>query len=490
MNEQEKKSRRNIITTLINQLVATACGIVIPKILISSFGSAAYGISVSIAQFLSYITLLEGGIGGVARAKLYGPLARRDRQAIGVVYHSVKHFFYYVAAAFLLYSIILGLFYHDLAHVTAFSRAYTFCLVLVISLTTLAKYVGGLANLTLLTADQKQYVNNYISIGTTFVNAVLVVTLARSGYDLLWVKLGSSLVFLIRPVLYAVYVRRHYQLPKIGQEKDVLDQKWTGVGQHIAYFLHRNTDVVLLTLFADVRLVAVYSVYSLIISSIRAIAEAASGGIEAAFGELLASGRHDKLICAYKQYKVLLSAASVSLFCCTGILIVPFVRIYTQGVTDANYIQPVFAIVLIVAEAINCLILPCASLPIAADQMRQTRWGAYGEALINITVSCVLMQWQPLLGVAVGTLAATIFRGVYYMVYSSRMILRVPPIRNISVLVGTLSVLCAGIYVGCYFVGRLVIGDYFRWIICGTVTFGIVSVPVGIVSYFCIKHRT
>ena len=490
MNEQEKKSRRNIITTLINQLVATACGIVIPKILISSFGSAAYGISVSIAQFLSYITLLEGGIGGVARAKLYGPLARRDRQAIGVVYHSVKHFFYYVAAAFLLYSIILGLFYHDLAHVTAFSRAYTFCLVLVISLTTLAKYVGGLANLTLLTADQKQYVNNYISIGTTFVNAVLVVTLARSGYDLLWVKLGSSLVFLIRPVLYAVYVRRHYQLPKIGQEKDVLDQKWTGVGQHIAYFLHRNTDVVLLTLFADVRLVAVYSVYSLIISSIRAIAEAASGGMEAAFGELLASGRHDKLICAYKQYKVLLSAASVSLFCCTGILIVPFVRIYTQGVTDANYIQPVFAIVLIVAEAINCLILPCASLPIAADQMRQTRWGAYGEALINITVSCVLMQWQPLLGVAVGTLAATIFRGVYYMVYSSRMILRVPPIRNISVLVGTLSVLCAGIYVGCYFVGRLVIGDYFRWIICGTVTFGIVSVPVGIVSYFCIKHRT
>lgn len=144
MNEQEKKSRRNIITTLINQLVATACGIVVPKILISSFGSAAYGISVSIAQFLSYITLLEGGIGGVARAKLYGPLAQGDRHAISVVYHSVKHFFYYVAAAFLLYSVALGLLYHDLAHVTVLSRAYTFCLVLVISLTTLAKYVGGL----------------------------------------------------------------------------------------------------------------------------------------------------------------------------------------------------------------------------------------------------------------------------------------------------------------------------------------------------------
>ena len=489
MNGLGNTSKRNIATTLANQLVATACGIVIPKILISSFGSAAYGISVSIAQFLSYITLLEGGIGGVARAKLYGPLARRDRHAISVVYHSVKHFFYYVAAAFLLYSIILGLFYHDLAHVAVFSRAYTFCLVLVISLTTLAKYVGGLANLTLLTADQKQYVNNYISMGTTLVNAVLIVALARSGYDLLWVKLGSSLVFLIRPVLYAVYVRRQYQLPKAGREKSVLDQKWTGIGQHIAYFLHRNTDVVLLTLFADVRLVAVYSVYSLIISSIRAIAEAVSGGMEATFGELLASGKHDKLICAYKQYKVLLSAASVSLFCCTGILIVPFVRLYTQGVTDANYIQPLFAIVMIVAEAINCLVLPCASLPIAADQMRQTRWGAYGEALINIAASCVLMQWQPLLGVAFGTLAATVFRGLYYVVYASRTILRVSPIRNVFMLAGMISVLCAGIYVGCHFVSRLEIGDYFHWIICGAVTFGIVCVPVGMVSYFCIKHR-
>ena len=74
MNEQEKKSRRNIVTTLANQLITTACGIVVPRILIGSFGSEAYGISVSITQFLSYITLLEGGIGGVARAELYPSL--------------------------------------------------------------------------------------------------------------------------------------------------------------------------------------------------------------------------------------------------------------------------------------------------------------------------------------------------------------------------------------------------------------------------------
>ena len=252
------KSKLNIVTTLLCQLVATACGIVVPRILIGGFGSAAYGVTVSITQFLSYITLLEGGIGGVARAKLYGPLAAGDDREISAVYHAEASFFRHVALVFLFYSAALGLAFPYLAKVAFFSRGYVFALVLVISLATLAKYVFGLPNLTLMVADQKLYINNYIMIGTTIVNTALVLILVNRSCDLLWVKLGSSVIFLVRPLLYTLYVRKHYALRKT--EKAVLEQKWTGIGQHIAFFLHTNTDVVLLTLLADVRLVAVYAV--------------------------------------------------------------------------------------------------------------------------------------------------------------------------------------------------------------------------------------
>ena len=488
MNEQEKKSRRNIITTLANQLVATACGVIVPQIFIESFGSEAYGLSVSITQFLSCITLLEGGIVGVARAKLYGPLARKDEGEIGAVYYAVKHFFHYVAAFFLIYSLVLGLLYYDIAKVTIFSKSYVFCLVLVISLTTLAKYMGGLANLILIFADQKQYVNNIISIGITLINTLAIIILTGNKCDLIWVKLGSSLIFIVRPLLYAVYVRKHYSLPRVGKEKTVLEQKWTGIGQHIAYFLHTNTDIVLLTLFADVRLVAVYSVYSLVISSIRLIAEASSGGMEAAFGELIAKRQIVGLRKAYYRYKVLLTAVTTTLFCCTGILIVPFVRLYTSGIADANYIQPVFAVIFLTAEAVNCLILPCASLPIAANHIKQTKWGAYGEAAINVLLSGLLMQWNPLLGVALGTLIATLFRGVFYMIYSSRYILCVPVYKSILALSGTLILLEAGILGGNYLIVRIAIGNYFQWILCGVITFVAIGVPVGAVAYFCMKR--
>lgn len=484
-----EKAKLNIITTLINQLVATACGIVIPHILLTSFGSEAYGISVSITQFLSYITLLESGIGGVARAKLYGPLARKDNYEISAVYHAVKRFFQGVAAAFVVYCIALGLAYHDIAHVTFFSRTYIFSLVLVIGLSSLAKYMGGLANLTLIVADQKQYINNFITVATTLANTVAIVVLVNLKADLIWVKLGSSLIFIIRPLLYAVYVRKHFTLPKVQKEKNVLEQKWTGIGQHIAYFLHRNTDIVLLTIFANARIVAVYSVYSLVVSSIRAITESFSGGMEAAFGEMIARKQLSRLRQLFCRYKNLLTSVTLVLFGCTGILIVPFVQLYTKGITDANYFQPRFAMILLMAEAINCLMLPYSSLPVAANHLKQTRYGAYGEAIINILLSCVLIHWNPLLGVAMGTLIATIFRGVFYMVYSSRYILRISARGLIFHSAGAFVILCAVIIGGRTLIQYITIINYFQWILCGAITFLAIGVPVTLLYMKGTKKR-
>lgn len=472
------KAKLNVISTLCNQIVTTICGVMVPHILISAFGSEAYGISVSITQFLSYITLLESGIGGVARAELYGPLAKNNMCEVSSVYRAILNFFRYVAGAFLIYSIVIGLTFYDIANVTIFSRPYIFALVMVISLATLAKYMGGLANLTLIVADQKQYVNNAILIVTTIANTILIVLLVHLDAGLLWVKLGSSLIFVVRPILYAVYVKKHYRLTNVRKTKTVLKQKWTGIGQHIAYFLHTNTDIVLLTLFADVKLVAVYSVYSMVIKSVYAIAQSFSGGMEAAFGEMIANGQLEKLQGSYGRYKTLISGASGVLFSCTGILIIPFVQLYTKGVTDANYIQPLFALILLMAEAANCIVLPYSGLPIAANHLKQTRWGAYGEALINIAVSCLLIRWNPLVGVALGTLTATLFRGIFYMVYSGKNILHISYERILFRFLCELAAICIISIIGYWLLQRVVIANYFQWFYGGATVFILISAPV------------
>lgn len=475
-----KKEKLNILTTVANQLAAVACGIVVPHVLLTAFGSEAYGISVSITQFLSYISLLEGGIGGVARGKLYAPLAQKDEEGVNAVYHAVRHFFRWVAAAFLLYSLLLGVFYYDIAHVTLFSRGYVAALVVVIGLSTLAQYMGGLANLTLLVADQKQYVNNFVLIFTTIANTLLVVVLVWLHADLLFVKLASSLIFVVRPLLYAWYVRGHYHIQRTGHRRAVLEQKWTGLGQHIAYFLHKNTDIMLLTILANARYVAVYAVYNMVVSSIRALTEAFSGGMEAVFGAHIAKKEEAKLRAAYFRYKRLLVAAVIVLFGCAGILILTFVRLYTEDVTDANYIQPLFSVLLLLAEAINCLVLPCAGMAVAANALWETRWGAYGEAAINLGLSFLLIPWNPLLGVAAGTLAATLFRAIFYMHYVAGQVRGLSFLRMFLQFFCTLALLVAVIFFGRMVMESLAIYSYVAWAFCGGVCFVALAAAMGL----------
>lgn len=472
----------NIATTLLNQLITVVCGIIVPRVLLEAFGSETYGITVSIVQFLSYVSLLECGIGGVARGKLYGHLARGETQEVSSVYHATRKFFRNIGFAFIVYSLILALSFTDIAHISIFSRSYIFALVLVIGISTLAKYMGGLADLTLLAADQKQYVNNFISIAITVCNTAAVIVLTRIDCDILWVKLGSSIIFLSRPIMYAVYVRKHYVIEKVSSTGAVLTQKWTGLGQHMAYFLHRNTDIVLLTLLSDSLTVAVYSVYFLVVNSIRAITESFSGGMEAAFGELIAKGELSELRRLYHRYKALLTAVSFVLFACAGILIVPFVRLYTQGITDADYIRPLFSAILLIAEAINCLVLPCSSFAVAANMLRQTRWGAYGEAVINIVLSCILIFWDPLLGVAIGTLAATLFRALYYMRYAAKEILHYPLGKLLLPFTLTVLGLTAAVIFGRYALSGFDTDNFLEWTLCGAACFAVLGLPTAAIT--------
>ena len=133
MDKRMQRAKINALTTSLSQIVSTVIGIAIPWIMISYFGSEAYGATTSIASFLAYISLFEGGIGRVARSALYKPLAVGDEEQISSIYLAVKRFFSGIGLAFVGYTVILAIFYYDIAEVSVFDRGYIFALVLVIS---------------------------------------------------------------------------------------------------------------------------------------------------------------------------------------------------------------------------------------------------------------------------------------------------------------------------------------------------------------------
>ena len=485
MDKRQTRVKINAVSTLANQLVATFCGILIPWVMIESFGSEAYGATTSIAQFLSYISLLEGGIGRAARGELYKPLAEGDTASVSRIYLAVKRFFRNIGLGFLGYALILAFCYYDIADVTIFTRDYIFWLVIAITVGKFAEYMGGYPNITLFNADQRQYVPNVVVIGTNILNVALVILLATAGWELLWVKLCSSLVFVLKPVIYSIYRKKHYRIIRT-KERAKLQNQWTAIGQHFAYFIQTNIDVFILTIFANLKYVAVYSVYHLISFSLRNIVTSLGGGMEALFGDMIAKGEQQALQATYKRYKFLLTLLTVTLFGAAMVLILPFVNLYTAGTTDIEYIHPVFAVILLLGDAIYCLILPCYNLPIAANKLKESRIGAYGETAINVLVSMALVFWNPLVGIAIGTLASMLFKSFYLMFFSAKHILEMRCGRMVMEFAVALGVLLAAAVVGVTLFPTVVAHTYLAWIggaVMVTLVMGTVGVLLGYLMY-------
>lgn len=468
-DSRTNKAKKNIVSSLLSQVVMLACGIIIPRLMIGAFGSEAYGATTSIAQFLAYITLLEGGIGGVARAVLYKPLAEKDMESISSIMEEVKRFFRVVAWIFAGYVLILACGFQVISRIACMDWISTAVLVVVISISTFGQYFIGISNSILLQADQKTYIPNALAIGSTVLNAVCIVVLIHLNCNLIIVKLVSSLIFFMRPVILSLYVRKRYALHLYKTESKTthLTQKWTGLGQHIAFFLHTNTDTAVLTVLANLSTVAVYSVYNMVISSIQGLAISFSSGMEALFGDMLARNEKKELHDSFGTYETILSVVSIVLFSTTASLIVPFIRLYTEGVSDADYIQPVFALLMILAALSYCLRQPYHSMVIAAGRFKQTSWAAYGEAVINIVLSVILVVNYGLIGVAAATLIATWFRFIYYVFYLSKHILSRDIklfVKRFAINAGTFLCNCA---IGSLIVSRFPLHNYLWWAICG-----------------------
>lgn len=481
MNTRESKAKLNIITSLTNQIIVILCGLVVPQLLLKTFGSEQYGATTSITQFLSYISLLEGGIAGVARAELYKPLAEQNNVDITNILHAIRKFFAKIGAMFFVYVLVIAIFFKDISSISSLDWLSSFLLVIVISLSTFAQYFIGISYGILLQADQKIYVVNSITMLTTLLNTILIIVAVKLGASIIVVKLASSIVFVLRPIAFFCYVRKKYpELPRKSNAVIELKNKWTGFGQHIAYFLHSNTDVVLLTLFVNLESVAVYAVYSLVITNMQSLVSSFGSGMEALFGEMYAKNETTTLQRTFEKYEGILSFVSLIAFSTTMALIIPFIKLYTKGVNDANYSIPLFGLVMMLASYFYLVRLPYHNMVIAAGHFKQTRLAAYGEALINIVFSMAMVLKFGLIGVAIGTLVAVLFRYIYYVVYVSKVLLcHRPNMIRICLNIVLLGVLSSAGYL---VVRGINIQSYITWVEIAFVDF-IFNTVISLIVY-------
>jgi hypothetical protein len=131
-------------------------------------------------------------------------------------------------------------------------------LIAIVSIGTFAEYFFGVSNLIILQAAQATYVINIQNIFKTIINTICTAVFIYFGCSIYMVKLGSSIIFVILPAIVHFYVKKKYNLTNHCEPDSTGIQQRGAVAFHsLANILHSNTDIIVLTLFADVKEIAV-----------------------------------------------------------------------------------------------------------------------------------------------------------------------------------------------------------------------------------------
>lgn len=496
----KKRVLINTISSITYQLTAIICGFILPRLILHSYGSEVNGLVSSITQYLSVIAFLELGVGAVVQSSLYKPLAQKDEDGVSRILYSGNRFFRKIAIALAIYVVILIIFYPSLV-AKNFDWLYTAVLILSISISSFAQYYFGIVDGLLLLADQKGYISYTAQTITLIVNTLVCVFEINMGLSIQLVKLTTSLIYLSRPVILRMYINRNYKIdrhPMITEEP--IKQKWNGLAQHIAAVVLDDTDTLVLTVFSTLSNVSIYAVYYLVIKGVKSLFLSCSTSIQAAIGELLARGEREKLQSFFSNVEFIIHTAVTVIFSCVAILIVPFIQVYTLGVTDANYSQPLFAFLLVLAHASHCLRIPYNIVILAAGHFKQTQMNYIIASVLNIIISILTVYKYGLIGVALGTFVAMAYQTIWMAVYDSKNLLNWP-IKNFiqQILVDCVITACIFLLTRWIHMNNL---TYFSWIIMACkvlVTAAVVSILLnclfykektfGIMRYFLIKIK-
>ena len=423
------KSRvvKNVFFGFGSKLLSLALGLIVPRLFIISFGSEINGVISTITQIYTYLALLEAGIGNSAVNALYEPLSSKNYDDVNKVLTQARRYYRKVAVIYAIAVIIFATTFPILANSEV---SYNTILLVIL--------FQGIANCTtyyfvavydqLLMADGKRYVTENTVFVVHIVTTIIRILLIYWGFDVLVVQGVYSLLSIARVPFTIYYCNRKYKFLDFQKKsnQNYLHERKAFVVHELSSTIFSNTDIVIISTFCSFALASVYTVYNLVFSALNSIVNMANTGLGFILGENV-HGDRDKLVRIYDIYSLLYSVVIYSCMTVAMIMIVPFIKLYTNGVSDVNYILPFLPELFTIIALLSGIRAVAARLITVSGHAGKTQNRSILEMVINLSASLILVNICGLYGVLIGTVIALIYRANDIIIYANKVILNRNP---------------------------------------------------------------
>lgn len=416
-----QKFLKNTVTTALLQVVTMLSGFIIPKVMLSVYGSEINGLVTSISQFISYLTLVEAGLSGATVYSLYRPIANRDIDAVNRVLSAARNFYYGTGYIFLGLVSGLGLLYPMLVKTQELSYHEVVFLFFILGVNGVLEFFTLAKYRVLLTADQRTYVISLASIVQTIIHVSVIAILPYYGASIVFVRFIAISAILIRTVILWAYCRRKYRFLDFSAEPDYssMDKRWDALYFQIIGVIHNGAPVMIATFFLSLHDVSVYSIYAMVIIGINSILSIFTSGLAASFGDLIARGEKDGFRRAFRQFEYVFYMILTSVYAITMVTYSPFIRVYTLG-ADINYSYPVLAILMTINGYLYNLKTPYGMLTISAGKYRESRFQITIQGLLEIVCGSILSLVWGIKGIVVGSIISNLYRDINFIFFAPK----------------------------------------------------------------------
>lgn len=422
-----KKSINNIFYGILGQILTIVIGLLLPRLRIVSFGSEVNGMLSSIQQIYTYLALLEAGVGSATLQALYGPVARNNRKEINEILAATNHYYKKTGVVYLVFVIIFAIFYP----VVITSNIPTITIVEVILLNglgnVLAYFFQGKYRI-LLQAEGKQYIITNLTTFVTVCSGLVKIFLINLQFDVVSLQIAFFAFNLLQVIFFAWYIKKNYKWInlKVKKNENAISQKNSVLVHQIAEMVFNNTDVLILTVFCGLKVVSVYALYNMVFDMVSTLIANINTGFSFKLGQLYNSNRKrfDKMYNCYERYYM---AISFSLYCVAFSFIKPFIKLYTSGITDVEYLMRYLPILFTIIKLMVSGRALCGFLLSYAAQFRKTQNRAIIEAGLNLGVSIISVRFFGIYGVLLGTIVALFYRANDMIIYANLKLLKRNP---------------------------------------------------------------
>ena len=409
---------RSSFFSLVCRLVDLALGLGYRYLFLKTLSIEYLGINGLFTNILGVLSLAELGITNSIVYRLYDPISKEDVDKVGELMSFFKQAYLLIALVITLAGLAITPFLQflikDASEIP--SDVNLHIVFLLFLLQSASSYLFAY-KLTLLIADQKQYLHSIVITSITTIRYIvqLIILISSKDYTLTLVA-GIAVTVILNWVFSMLVSRRYHSVFQVNSKLSKQDRKAIYKDTSAA-MLHKiggtvlsSTDNILLSKYIGLAVTGIYANYSMVISSVFSIISMFFSGFTPSLGNAHAVLDKDSRYEIYKR-SLLINLFSVGLttVCIFG-LIDDFLLLWLR---KAYFLEESVVILLSISFFINGSRIISTSYTNACGLFVRDKARPLIEASLNLLISIIALKVIGIGGIFLGTIISSLLTVIW-----------------------------------------------------------------------------